>query len=374
VLAVDYRPMMGGIAAYTEEAAARFSRLGTIVLVAPWMRGCRAIDARQSFRTVRVIPLWGLRELSFGLALAYYRLRWGSRTALAQVWFPCGVVAFALARLLGMRYASIAFGSDYIDDTLTFRRRIKALLARLKTRVFNASSVVIAISAYSADKLSAMGVRQERIRMITPGVDIQRFSPGAADAGFAPRYQTAGRRMLLTVARLERYKGHDTVISLMPRLIERHPDLYYYIAGDGPARQELEALAAEAGISSRVVFTGFVPADDIISFYRACAIFVMLSRAEDALVEGFGLCFVEAAACGAAVVGGRSGGTPDAVADNVSGILVNPTDTDEVFARIHGLLADPAAAVALGRSARAWVEKERGWERAAARMWEVIRP
>ncbi|HWA56010.1 MAG TPA: glycosyltransferase family 4 protein, partial [Gemmatimonadales bacterium] len=189
------------------------------------------------------------------------------------------------------------------------------------------------------------------------GADPDRFSPDGA------RYPLPDGPWLLTVARLVPHKGIDTGIEALALLRERYPALRYAIAGTGPDRDRLLALARERGVAERVVFLGEVPAADLPSLYRAATIYLGLSREESAEAEGFGLALAEAQASGVAVVAGRSGGIPDAVGDGVTGLLVPPRDAAAAAREIAGLLDDPGRRRSLGAAGRRRVEEWLNWRR-----------
>ena len=112
-------------------------------------------------------------------------------------------------------------------------------------------------------------------------------------------------------------KGQDMVIRALPKLLKRYPDLVYLIVGDGRYRQTLETLVGQAGVGDTVVLTGEVRDVPLQQIYALCDLFVMPSREQldQCDVEGFGMVYLEANACGKAVIGGRSGGIADAIID-----------------------------------------------------------
>ena len=132
----------------------------------------------------------------------------------------------------------------------------------------------------------------------------------------------------MTVSRLassERYKGHDRVIRVLPRVLAEHPDAIYVILGHGDDRPRLEALATEVGVGKQVHFTGWVAAEDLPDHYRLADVFVMPSTG-----EGFGIAFLEAMASGIPVIGGNRDGSLDALGDGTLGMAVDPDDADEL--------------------------------------------
>ena len=145
------------------------------------------------------------------------------------------------------------------------------------------------------------------------------------------------------------------------------------MAGVGPRRAELERLVRELGLGDAVRFLGAVPDADLPGVYAAADLYVGASRRHELLVEGFGISLVEASACGIAVVGGRSGGVPDAVRDGETGLLVDPDDPAAVAAGITTLLRDPERRGRMGAAGRRAVETYYNWDRVARDLIAIDR-
>jgi phosphatidylinositol alpha-1,6-mannosyltransferase len=195
--------------------------------------------------------------------------------------------------------------------------------------------------------------------VIPPGAGGDQYHAGANAVDVDPR-----ARVLLSVSRLaDRYKGHDMVLRALPLIRARVPDVEYVVVGDGPLRPYLERMASALGVDDVVRFVGEVDARDLDRWYRRCDLFLLMSREERSTggAEGYGLVFIEAALRGKAVIGGRSGGIPDAVVEGVTGLLVDPLNPVGIADAAIALLSDPGRAAALGASGRARAETELAW-------------
>jgi phosphatidylinositol alpha-1,6-mannosyltransferase len=157
-------------------------------------------------------------------------------------------------------------------------------------------------------------------------------------------------------------------------LVQAGLDVGYVVVGTGPDRDRLERLAASLGVLERVRFAGFVPDDLLPSYYHGCDLFALISRHAPgrAAVEGFGIVFLEAGACGRPVLGGRSGGVADAVAEGESGLLVDPGDVEEVAGALSRLLTDGALARRLGEGGRQRVQRSFDWARRSEEVRKVL--
>ena len=169
-------------------------------------------------------------------------------------------------------------------------------------------------------------------------VDLDTFVPQPRDRALQERYRLGSSKVVLTVGRMasqERYKGFDEVIELLPRLLERFPDLKYLIVGEGDDRERLELKARVLGVSDRVVFAGPIVESEKVAHYNLADVYVMPSTG-----EGFGIVLIEAAACGVPVVGSSSDGSREALLEGRLGRLVDPKNSSELSEAISAVLQD----------------------------------
>jgi phosphatidylinositol alpha-1,6-mannosyltransferase len=151
-------------------------------------------------------------------------------------------------------------------------------------------------------------------------------------------------------------------------VLARHPSARLLLVGGGPDERALRRAAAARGVAGSVVLTGAVPAAQLPAHYAAGNVFAMPCRTRRGGldVEGLGMVYLEAAACGLPVVAGTSGGAPEAVRDGVTGHVVEPRSPGAVADAVCRLLDDPARARAMGGAGRAWVERRWSWDTIAA--------
>jgi phosphatidylinositol alpha-1,6-mannosyltransferase len=206
-------------------------------------------------------------------------------------------------------------------------------------------------------------------------VDHERFSPGDRAKARRRFRIPEEKRVILSVSRLWRYKGHDVVLRALSHLSDEIQERFIYvIAGKGPDEESLRHEANRLNLDSVVRWLGYVPEDDLPDLYRCADLFVLCTRdsSVDGRIEGFGLVFLEAQACGVPVVGTRSGGIPDAVEEDEGGWLI-AQDADNELADILQLLAsDPLAFAQMGRKGRSRVEREMTLDGYITRMRSVL--
>lgn len=279
--------------------------------------------------------------------------------------YPQGVIGLGMKRLWGVPYVAYCHGEEI---TQTERYRFQP---RVRNRIYLEADGVVAACEFARQHLLRIGIPEERIHKISPGVDWERFSPHPPSPELVRQLSLQGKKVLLTVSRLCPRKGHDIVMKAMAKLIHVMPELHYLIVGRGPEEGRLRGIAAELGLRNAVSFVGYVPEEQLPQFYDLCDLFVMPNREEDGDVEGFGMVFLEASAAGKPVVGGRSGGTNDSVLDGVTGFLVDPEDIAELAARLKQVIVDPSLRQKLGDAGLRRARSEFDWGTRARRLREI---
>jgi phosphatidylinositol alpha-1,6-mannosyltransferase len=245
-------------------------------------------------------------------------------------------------------------------------------LATLRRQALRRADLVLAPSRDTADHLAGQQqVHRERIRVLPWGLDPQfeellKASTQAALPANFPRGQ-----VILTVGRWlakERYKGMDTLIMALPRLLMRWPALQLVAVGEGDDRAWLDGLAARSGVQRHVHFLSGLSYAELSACYSACELFALPSRG-----EGFGLVYLEAMARGKPVIGGAHGGAPEVIDDGVTGYLVQYGDPVQLATSIETLLAHPDLAKQMGARGRERVEREFRFSVFAKTLKKIIR-
>jgi phosphatidylinositol alpha-1,6-mannosyltransferase len=238
--------------------------------------------------------------------------------------------------------------------------------------VFQQAEKVFPVSAYTGRAvLEETGADQQRVVVVHNGVNPAIFKQVAVGSDEEARYRPGGERLLLTVTRLYPYKGVDRMLEAFPAIAHAVPGVRYLVVGEGPDLPRLQRLAEGLGLQDRVSFLGRKTVAEIVSLYNLADLFVLLTREEPPDVEGFGLVFLEAAACGLPSVGGRSGGIPEAIEEGVTGWLVDPLDPRAIADTIIDLLGSPER---LRRASADCLRTapQRTWERVADKILEEM--
>jgi phosphatidylinositol alpha-1,6-mannosyltransferase len=363
----DFPPRPGGIQQFVHNLAVR-QPAGSVVVYASTWRGAAAFDAEQPFEVVRedtsvLLPTPRAARRAAEVARAH-----GCDTAWFGAAAPLGLLAAGLRRTAGVeRAVALTHGHEIGWAALPGARSLLRRIAR-------GADVMTYLGEYQRVRLERAVHGLTALRRLAPGVDVDAFHPGVDGGEVRRRHRLGGRPVIVCVSRLVPRKGQDMLIRALPEVRRRVPGTALLLVSGGPYRRRLERLAAEQGVAADVVFTGSVPWAELPAHYVAGDVYAMpcRTRAGGLDVEGLGIVYLEASACGLPVVGGDSGGAPDAVLDGETGFVVGGRDLGALTDRLVDLLANPAKAAAMGTAGRAWVERDWRWEAQAARMTELL--
>lgn len=369
IVGTDFPPSSGGISTYAKEIASALAKTCQVTVLAPGAFKTVAFDQALPFRVIRTPPIPMLRTIAFFIYIPWIIKKYHIDIVHHTVW-TTALVNHIWYSLMPVPYFVSVHASEILDDTLTLRRRLKGYLKRWRRAALSKARGIFPVSHYSAGLVTALGIKKNRICVITNGVNPRRFKPAATHK------IEDGQKSLLTVARLDLHKGHDRILEALAILKEHNLTPRYIIVGEGEQEIRLRRMVQNLGLERQVIFAGFIPDSQLPDIYANSDIFVMASREIPGrldLVEGFGISFLEASASGLPVVAGRSGGVPDAIRDGETGLLVNPNEPQDVARALHLLLTDNDLARKLGKEGREWAENQMSWERVAERLLNAVR-
>lgn len=356
----SFGPKKGGSQTYAQEVAGNLCALGqAIVFFTRSQPESEEFDAKLPFEVVRRHS-----KVQLG-ALFFKRLKEEPFDAI-YVTHRADFAALAntASRLFGKPYFISVYGGEILHD---FR-------ASSVRRNFASARAIIAISRYTKSLLTRLGVSERKIHVIPCGTDPQRFNPGIDGSGIRRKHGLENKKVILSVSRLVKRKGNASVISALPAVLAAIADAHYLIVGEGPEEDSLRGQISKMKLDANVTFAGRVDERELPDYYASCDVFVMPSfaahRGEN--VEGFGITYLEANACGKPVIGGRTGGVEDAIAHGETGLLVDPLDIDQIGHAIVEILGDERKAHTMGKTGRERVEKEYNWRRVSERILELM--
>ncbi len=349
-----FLPTKGGTAVWFDEVYRRIGGKDTHIITAD-VPGAAEHDAAHpnSIHRVALRRHWWLRPESLGMYLKLLSL--SVATALRHRFdavhagrvLPEGLVALIVARLIGRRLVIYCHG----EELTTWRQPGKK---RAMIFTYRHADLLIANSEFTRGELLKLGVESAKVALLSPGVDIHRFRPGLPYNDLRGRIGVGPQqKLLVSVGRLSRRKGFDQVIRSLPELVKR---------GN---RDYLGALAREFGVTDRVSLVGHVDPEELPRWYNAADVVTMPNREINGDTDGFGMVFIEAAACGKPAVAGKAGGTAAAVVDGVTGLRIDGASLEAVTEGLARLLRDEMLAQTLGANGHSRAVANFSWQKVA---------
>ena len=362
----DFPPKVGGIQSYLWELWRRLPPERVTVL-ASTHKEAAVFDAAQPYRIERAG-----RVLLPTPAMVRRVRRLAADTGAGVVVLDPAVPLGLIGPRLGLPYAVVLHGAE-----VTVPGRLPGTRQALASVLHGAVRIVAAGGYPAAEARRAAGATMPPVTVVPPGVDAERFRPlspderakARADLGIGPATE-----LVVGVSRLVPRKGFDSLIRAAGRLAPTRPDLVVAIAGKGRDLPRLRRLAGSAGAPVR--FLGRVDDHRLPALYGCADVFAAPCRSRWGGLEqeGFGIVFLEAAACGVPAVAGDSGGAAEAVADGETGLVVRrPSDPAQVADALARLLDDPARRRTMGEAARRRAAAEFSYDRLAAVLDGVLR-
>jgi phosphatidyl-myo-inositol dimannoside synthase len=366
VLAEVFPPKNGGSGRWLWE---RYRRLPAehVHVVAGDVDGARQFDRVSSLSIERLklqFADWGVTRPSVAwkyitALLQLYRVvrRHRPRSIHCGKSLPEGLLAAILARFTGVPFRCYVHGEE-----LTLART-STELRWLTGAVLRAAGGIIANSHHSERMLlEDWHVPKEKIVVLHPGVDTNRFCPAPRDAAVRRRLGWDDRLVILTVGAMQKRKGQDMLIRALPEIVERCPTVLYSLIGEPRERDSLQSLANDLGVGHAVQFRGAADERELVECYQQCDLFALPNRRVGWDFEGFGIALIEAQACGKPVIAGLSGGTAETLDPLRTGELVDCEHPENLARVVVDLLKDPARRTAMSARARQWAVARFDWD------------
>lgn len=357
LLTETFPPSVGGIQAYLSGLWGTLSPEKSFVIASP-QSGDRAWDAQRPYHVDRV-PM---------RALAYPRWR-SAWQAARNLIHKEKIEAIVCGKALFEGRAAVRLAEELSIPFVvcTYAMEIETWLQDLRTRkqlqyVLEKAGRVVVINEQTKTVLKSLGIPEQCLVKLYPGVREEYFSaPSGLDA-FRTRHHLEGKRVITTVARLVPRKGVRIVLDALAGIRREIPNVHLLLVGDGPERDALQRRVREQKLEDAVTFLGDASNDDTRRALAVADIFALTPIELQGDREGFGIVYLEAAALGKPAVASRTGGVPEAVRDGETGVLVSPNDVRATAKAMKDLLTDDVKRARLGAAARARAEKEFHWK------------
>ncbi|MDQ7797855.1 MAG: glycosyltransferase family 4 protein [Candidatus Edwardsbacteria bacterium] len=364
IVTADFVPGLGGIASFNQGIAESMALAGhQMFVLAPNLPNAsdKGLPYRviRYKRTMRFANLWpSLITLYLSLTIKYDIVLYGHA---ASTLSAGGIIA----RKLNLnRLIVLTHGND-LDYVISNKIDKYFLDKMLRT-----SDLILANSSFTKDKvLKKYHDMSKKVKILNPGVWPNKI------------YKTIGitrvvknsKIVILTVGRLVPKKGLDDLIVAFATVIKKHPKITLKIVGQGPERVNLESLARQLGVNNSIIFVGEKPVNEIYDEMMQCDLFVLPSKIVNGDIETFGIVYLEAGACGKAVIGTRQGGVPDAIAGGVSGILVAAGNITQLINAMLKLIENEGMRSKMGIDGKKRVEEMFAWPKIAKMLEEHLK-
>ncbi len=359
----DFPPKVGGIQNYLYELWLRLPLTDTRVITTKY-KGAEHFDSQQSFDIERYAKiLWPTPKLVRHVNSAIRHVK--SDVVFIDPLLPTGLIT---PKIKDAAKILIIHGAEVTVPGRIFPTR------QLIRKAARDCDVVVSAGNYAARELVRALDRPIDLVRIPPGVDTKRFFVPTDEQRALARERLCqelgideSSRIIMSASRLVPRKGFDVAISALADL---ESDIHLVIIGKGRDEKRLQALAEKRGVDSRVHFLGSVSFSRLVATYHAADLFIMLCRDRwgSLEAEGFGIVFLEAAACGLPVIAGRSGGSDEAVLHGRTGYVVDPESVSLVRDDIRSILDNPDVKTSMGDAGRAFVEKDHSYDFLATKL------
>ncbi len=370
LITFDFPPMISGIGTIYYYLWKQLNKENNLIL-APKIKGYGQIDSKSGLNISRYFAFYHCRLLRvIVLLLKSFKLIKKERIDILICGAPVslGFIGLIFKKMLKLPYCVFYWGGE-----LSKYRKTKLLMLILK-KVLKNADCVITCSEYSKDELKKNAIEENRIFKSLPAVDMDNFRPNLDCTDLRKQFGLENKKVLLTVSRLAKRKGIDTVINALPTVRKEFPNIAYLIVGSGKEEGYLRSLVKAKGLEADIIFVGAISHDQLAKYYNLCDIYVMPNRETQDWdnIEGFGVSFIEASACAKPVIAGASGGAGDAVCDKSTGLLVNPLDVEAVAKAIIQFLKDESYAKQVGQEGLRRIEKDFRWQIRAKALEERL--
>ena len=277
------------------------------------------------------------------------------------IWFgaaaPLALMAAPLRKNGATRIIALTHGHEVWWAKLPIFRQ---LLGKISRDV----DVLTYLGEYTRNAIKKNVADQSKLIKLAPGIDVEHFQPSEKSDDLIHRLNISNRPVIVSVGRLVHRKGQDKLIVAMSQVIKDFPTAVLLIVGEGPIKYMLQKLVQHHSLEKNVIFAGRVQLNELPKYIQLGQIFAMPARDRffGLEVEGLGIVYLEASACGLPVIVGNSGGAPDAVISDKTGLIVDGTSPDQIANSIKSLLQQPELAKRYGAAGREWVVNEWRWE------------
>ena len=356
IITLEYPPQIGGIASYVYNLAKNVS---DVSVYAPKMPGDADYDKKNLWKVFRRKPYF-LFMWPRWVKMLMQILSIVDKEKIEQIYvhhaLPAGYVAYLLKKFKHIPYTLFFHGTDLEFGMKNKKNKLK--------KIIMAADKVVVNSNFLRDKFkSGFEDIAKEPAVIYPSADNNFFKQISEMELKKLKSQLAleGKKVIITVARMAEGKGYPHLIRLLPKILEKVPNLVWLIVGDGPKKDYIINLIQKNYLQNVVRFIGKISYTELPKYYQVSDLLVLLTHPDESVEEAWGTAFVEAAASGLPVVAGRSGGVEEAVKNLSTGLIVDVYQDTSIIAAVADLLREKEYAKQMGQAARERAMREFNW-------------
>lgn len=363
IITFEYPPKIGGIASYVHQFAAEM-KTDEVVVLAPHYKGAKEYDSQENFKILRKNMLFPVFVWPRWIKLLFQVLRIIKKEKIEIIYLhhvlPVGYVARLIKKFKKIPYLVFSHGTDieYATRSRWKRRMLQKVLEDSEQIVFNSKNLRHRL-------LKVLPEYESKANVLYPCPEQVFYSEMSKEEvdSLRAQYALEGKKVMLTVARLDEGKGYTHLIRMLPKILKSVPNLVWFVVGDGPKKDFLLKEIQKNSLQSVVRFIGEVPHEDLNKFYHLADLFVLLTHPDEGREEGLGLVYLEAAAAGLPVVAGKSGGVEEAVLHTQTGVLVDIYKGDKsVIESVVEMFENNDYAKRLSENAKTRVKSSFRWD------------
>ncbi len=365
IITLEYPPKIGGIASYVYNFTANLPA-EEVVIYAPKQKEDKEFDAKNDWKTYRYNPyfifIWPKWLRMFFQIRKIIKKEKIEKIYVHHV-LPSGYVAYLLKKFFKIPYIVFFHGTDLEVGLKRKARRLK--------KVCNGAEKIVVSGEFLKNKLINRFEDLENKIVILhpcPGSFFLK-QPKEEDLEFLrSKLALNGKKVLISVGRMADGKGFPHMVRLLPKILEKIPNLVWLVIGDGPKKEDLIKNIQKNYLQNVVRIMGFVPLEELPKYYQLADAFVLLTHKDENSEEGWGTTFLEAGASGLPVIAGRVGGVEEVVENLVTGILVDIYQDQGVVSAITEILRNSDYAKQMGEAGRQRVIQDFNWERQISKL------
>ncbi|PIR77189.1 MAG: hypothetical protein COU30_03855, partial [Candidatus Magasanikbacteria bacterium CG10_big_fil_rev_8_21_14_0_10_38_6] len=303
IITLEHPPEIGGIASYVDQFAAALPEQNNVTVYAPYHPGDANWDRTVSYTIIRKKPYFPIGIWPRWLRM-YFQVRKIVKERKIDIIFlhhilPVGYVAWLMKKTKKIPYVIFSHGTDILAATKTKwkKRMAKMVCTQSESIVFNSESLKHRL-------VKELPEFEQKSLVLYPCPDDALYHPPAQDFldSLKSQYALEGKKVMLSIGRFEDGKGFPHIIRILPKLLEKIPNLVWLVIGDGKKQEKLVTQVQKNSLQNIVRFLGKVPHNEVVPFYYIADIFTLLTHPDEGKEEGLGLVFLEAAAAGLPVV------------------------------------------------------------------------